>query len=130
MLSFIYVWNLGDGFDNITEKGGDDTIRFGEGISFDDLTFKKDGSYLRINVNGDSNQGIRASGHFNKDANKIERLEFADGMSIDISSYANADQLIQAMSSFSASLGASLLMNTEELNVVDNVITGNYKNVA
>lgn len=37
----IYVYNLGDNFDTINESGGTDKILFGEGISFNDLTFMR-----------------------------------------------------------------------------------------
>ena len=45
-----YIWNLGDGFDTIYDynRGNtdNDTIKFGEGISFEDLSFERDGNSL------------------------------------------------------------------------------------
>ena len=99
-----YVYNLGDGFDTITDTGGDDKIVFGEGISQSDLSFEKIGNNLKISVNGKDDKGIQINDHFRYDSSKVETIEFHDGSTLDIS---NADQLIQAMNSFSISNSAS-----------------------
>ena len=100
----IYVYNLGDGFDTIIETGGNDKIVFGEGISQSDLAFEQIGNNLKISVNGNEVKGIQINNHFQNDASKVETIEFHDGSTLDIS---NADQLIQAMNSFSISNSAS-----------------------
>lgn len=99
-----YIYNLGDGFDSISDGGGDDKIVFGEGINPGDLSFKRNENNLSISINGNEEQGIEISNHFGSDSNKIETIEFYDGSTLDIS---NADQLIQAMNSFSISNSAS-----------------------
>ena len=99
-----YVYNLGDGFDTITDTGGDDKIVFGEGISQSDLSFEQIGNDLKISVNGKDDKGIQINDHFRYDDSKVETIEFHDGSTLDIS---NADQLIQAMSSFNISNSAS-----------------------
>ncbi len=99
-----YVYNLGDGFDTITDTGGDDKIVFGEGISQSDLSFEQIGNDLKISVNGKDDKGIQINDHFRYDSSKVETIEFHDGSTLDIS---NADQLIQAMNSFSISNSAS-----------------------
>ena len=99
-----YIYNLGDGFDSISDGGGDDKIVFGEGINPGDLSFKRNENNLSISINGNEEQGIEISNHFSSDSNKIETIEFHDGSTLDIS---NADQLIQAMNSFSISNSAS-----------------------
>ena len=99
-----YVYNLGDGFDTISESGGDDKIVFGEGISQSDLSFEKIGNNLKISINGDEIKGIQINNQFGSSSNKVETIEFHDGSTLDIS---NADQLIQAMNSFSISNSAS-----------------------
>ena len=99
-----YIYNLGDGFDTITEAGGNDKIVFGEGISQSDLSFEKIGNNLKISINGDEIKGIQINDHFRYDSSKVETIEFHDGSTLDIS---NADQLIQAMNSFSVSNSAS-----------------------
>ncbi len=96
-----YVWNLGDGFDRITDSGissNNDRIRFGEGITLDDLSFRNDNGSLIINVDGDETQGMMVKNHFSGSNNKIEYLEFANGSEVSVD---NALQLVQALSSFS-----------------------------
>ncbi len=106
-----YMWNLGDGFDHLSEYidasnagGGNDKIIFGPGITAQDLTFRQDYNDLIINVKGDETQGMSIQWHFNGENNQIETIEFADGSTMDIS---NADQLIQAMNGFSVGSSAS-----------------------
>ena len=100
----IYIYNLGDGFDTISETGGNDKIVFGKGISQSDLSFEQIGNDLKISVNGKDDKGIQINNHFQNDASKVETIEFYDGSTLNIS---NADQLIQAMNSFSVSNSAS-----------------------
>ena len=99
-----YVYNLGDGFDIINESGGNDKIVFGEGISQSDLSFEQIGNNLKISINGDEIKGIQINNHFRYESSKVETIEFHDGSTLNIS---NADQLIQAMNSFSLSNSAS-----------------------
>ena len=100
-----YVYNLGDGFDHINDAGGVDSIHFGEGITRSDLTLFDDNGSLRVTIKGDSEQGMLINKHFSDTNYKIESFQFADGSSINIGS---ADQLIQAMNSFSISNSASM----------------------
>ena len=80
-----YIWNLGDGFDTITDEHGEfDIISFGENIAYEDLTFSRVGDDLHINVNANSNQGMKIVDFYKYDANKIEYLEFSDGSLYDI----------------------------------------------
>ena len=99
-----YIYNLGDGFDTISESGGNDKIVFGEGISQNNLSFEQIGNHLKISINGEDNKGIQINNQFDSASNKVETIEFHDGSTLDIS---NADQLIQAMNSFSISNSAS-----------------------
>ncbi|ABK99976.1 calcium-binding protein [Pelobacter propionicus] len=73
-----YVFNLGDGRDVITEGGGSlDTIRFGEGIAPDDLTFNRSGYDLVLSINGSDQVTVQNWGN-NVNA-RIEQIEFFDG---------------------------------------------------
>ena len=99
-----YIWNLGDGLDMVKDITGEDKIVFGEGITRDDLSFEQVGNDLKILVNGDNSAGVQIQYHFANDMFKVESVEFADGSMLDIG---NADQLIQAMNSFSSSNSAS-----------------------
>ena len=78
-----YIWNLGDGFDTITDNDGVDKIVFGENITFDNLVFRKEGTGLLINVNNERFQGILINRYF-EDGYNIEKMEFADGSVIDL----------------------------------------------
>lgn len=99
-----YIYNLGDGFDTISDTGGNDKIVFGEGISQNNLSFEKIGNNLKISINGDEIKGLQINNQFSSSSYKVETIEFHDGSTLDIS---NADQLIQAMNSFSISNSAS-----------------------
>ncbi len=73
-----YVFNLGDGRDVITEGGGSlDTIRFGEGIAPDALTFSRSGYDLVLSINGSDQVTVQNWGN-NVNA-RIEQIEFFDG---------------------------------------------------
>lgn len=80
-----YIWNLGDGLDTIEDYQGSstdgrmDSVSFGQGISFEDLTFECSGSDLIIYVKGDRTQGVILRNQFNSDYYRIEYLELADG---------------------------------------------------
>ena len=99
----IYVYNMGDGFDNISDEGGNDKIVLGSGIYQNDLVFHREDNNLKITMKNNENAGILLNNQFYEN-NKIETIEFHDGTTLDIS---NAEQLIQAMSTFSAIQGAS-----------------------
>ncbi len=85
-----YIYNLGDGYDNISDVGGNDTLRFGAGISLDSVDFEDRNKDLYINIynNGQKVGSICISKYFKNDARKIENIEFADGTIItDVTPY-------------------------------------------
>ena len=115
----IYLYNLGDGLDTIydgaSSKEEGDIIRFGEGISLDDITFETDGSNLKMILNGDETQGLILRSFFNTydDNAKNKVLEFADGTKINLltnppslSSQNASDLLTQALNTFGADSGS------------------------
>ena len=79
-------------------------IRLSLGKVLARVSFEKIGNNLKISINGDEIKGIQINDHFRYDSSKVETIEFHDGSTLDIS---NADQLIQAMNSFSISNSAS-----------------------
>ena len=87
-----YIWNLGDGFDTITDyvpsstESKQDKIKFGEGISFDDLSFYRNGYDLFIYVKNDFGQGISVKDYFYGSNNEVEYIELADGTTVNIDS--------------------------------------------
>ena len=89
----IYIFNKGDGVDYIEEERGDnDTIQFGEGITLKDLKFFRydsSGKSLYITV-GDNGDAISIKNYFNDgdysrptDTFKVEKILFSDGTTID-----------------------------------------------
>ncbi len=72
------IWNLGDDMDTVTFSDVDH-LKFGEGITFEDLTFYAEGNNLRIVVKGDMTQGVICRDYFYSNNNKPENIIFADG---------------------------------------------------
>ena len=80
-----YIYNLGDGADIINEYKGKDKIVFGTGISYDNLTFTRDGNNLVIKINNDIYQSITINKFYENVDYQVESLEFSDGSSLNIS---------------------------------------------
>lgn len=68
------------------------------------MSFEQIGNNLKISINGKDDKGIQINDHFRYDSSKVETIEFHDGSTLDIS---NANQLLQAINSFSVSNSAS-----------------------
>lgn len=79
-----YIWNLGDGMDRIEDMHGNTTIQFGEGITRDMVTFRSDGEYFEILVDGDVSQGIRRYQWYLSDLDKPWQLKFSDGSTMNL----------------------------------------------
>ena len=68
-----YIYNVGDGLDTIFDyqnssvESRNDKIKFGENISFEDLTFRREGNNLVITLFNDCTQGIIVKDHFYDD---------------------------------------------------------------
>ena len=77
-----YLFARGDGQDSIEEydlgSGGQDIIRFAADIQPGEVELSRDSSSLFIKVLGTEDQ-ITVSGFFDSPAQRIERVEFADG---------------------------------------------------
>ena len=109
-----YYFNLGDGKDTITDTtfsfcswrgsvdGGDDTIRFGEGIDKEDVTFLMQCGNLSIKYGDEESVVIVGQGN---DAGAIERFELSDGsfMTSD-----DVENIIQQMSAYAKDHGMHL----------------------
>lgn len=89
-----YIFNKGDDNDTVTDNGGADTIKFGEGISKEDLivkrvarmnndTKRKEYSDIAISFKNSPNDSITMQNvidsNKNRDNNIIENFEFANG---------------------------------------------------
>ena len=90
----IYTFNKGDGIDTVYDTGGADTIKFGEGISKEDLIVSKinDGWWdntfdMVIRFKGREGdmltiKDVYADAQTHSTNNAIERFEFSDGSTI------------------------------------------------
>ena len=76
-----YVFNRGDGIDTIEEyddeKDRIDTLKFGEGISKEDLTFMYNGSNLSIKYG--NNDTVTVNNHVNNAVYQIDKIELGNG---------------------------------------------------
>jgi len=81
-----YLFFLGQGDDVVIEKGGNDKILFGPGITANDLNFIRVGTYdLTIQIDPTVGYGsLTIQGHFS--GGLIETLEFDDGSTLDLNS--------------------------------------------
>lgn len=84
----VYQFNLGDGKDIIFEldymTGNVDTLRFGAGITANDVTVTQNGYDMVFSINGTTDQ-IVVQNWGGGIAYQVERLEFADGSTLDSS---------------------------------------------
>lgn len=75
-----YVYDLGDGQDRIYDnKSGEfgDTLQFGEGITAKDISVKRSGNDLVMNMSDGGN--ITVESYFSGSDYKIENFQFVDG---------------------------------------------------
>jgi len=81
--SDIYIFNKGDGQDEIIEwldePNKTNIVKFGESITKDDISFKREGEDLIVEIK-DSSDRIKIFGWFvGENSPKIDRFEFSDG---------------------------------------------------
>jgi len=82
----VYIYNNSFDNDKIQETGGNDVLRFGDGLTQGDVNFERSGGNLLINTNGIGNQ-INLQGFFRRadydreyaSQYRIESFEFSDG---------------------------------------------------
>ena len=85
-----YIFNVGDGWDWITDEGGSDRILFGPTVSLDKTEFRRIDNNLQIVVNdGTTWSGIFINDQFDPNKSRtIEKFEFSDGTVItDLTNY-------------------------------------------
>ena len=76
-----FIFNLGDGNDVIHNRGGNDTIKFGAGITLDNIKFHGEGVDLFITFSN-SEDSIQIKSFINSSSYRIENFEFSDGTTI------------------------------------------------
>lgn len=95
----LYVYYRGDGQDTITDTGGTDDIIFGEGITADQVGFKRSGTYVTVVIYGEGDEDNTFSYEFDDyiimtdwgsdTQNRIGDLRFWDGSVIRVVNYDN-----------------------------------------
>jgi len=92
----IYVFNKGDGQDEIADIdtgmiGKNNVLKFGDGITKNDLIFSYLGNDLVIQIKNSADK-ITIKNHFNTEdtCNKIETFKFSDGSTLNYSNIENA----------------------------------------
>lgn len=80
-----YLFGRGDGQDNIEEAYGQVSGRllFKEGISRDDITYRREGGQLIFAIKG-SNDQIAINNWFGDSPSKLQSVAFADGSTLDL----------------------------------------------
>lgn len=77
-----YVFNIGDGYDTITDPSGSDTLVFGFGIRPSDIAITRGSTAFSLTIIG-TGERILLSGQFTDDGARastgIDRVEFEDG---------------------------------------------------
>ncbi len=91
-----YLFGFGDGHDTIEDRvwsfESNDTIRFKEGVTAENVSFQAYGDGLKV-ILGDGSDTITISHWFWTDQYKIERFEFSDGTVLD-SAWVNANLIV------------------------------------
>ena len=80
-----YIFNIGDGNDIINEQGqnsSNDTVRFGEGITLDDITISRSISDMVISYS--ENDSVTLSNVYSNSKYWVNNIEFADGTRLSI----------------------------------------------
>ncbi len=82
----VYTFGIGYGEDTISDsditEGNIDTLKFGEGISKEDITMVRNGYNLEITINGQSDK-LTIEGYYSNESNRIERFMLYDGTLVD-----------------------------------------------
>ncbi|WP_305883554.1 calcium-binding protein, partial [Chromobacterium sp. S0633] len=91
-----YQFERGDGQDGITDTGGQDVLKFGQGVNADQLWFKRQGASLEVSVIGTEDK-VSINNWFGNAANQIETLQSGDGKALAAS---QVQALVNAMAAF------------------------------
>ena len=121
-----YVFNLGDGRDTIVEtstySGAIDVLVFGEGISADQLWFRRAGADLEVSIIG-TNDSATVKNWYSGTAYQVEQFKTADGSTL-LSGQVNA--LVSAMASFSPPAADQTYLPPDYANALNSVIAANW----
>jgi Ca2+-binding RTX toxin-like protein len=74
-----YLFFKGDGIDTIYDSQGNDKLKFGEGITLKDLTFKQLHQNLAIYIDDKQDGKVEFTDWMNSSKFQAEKIEFSDG---------------------------------------------------
>ena len=106
-----YIFNLGDGADTISESGGVDTIKFGEGISKEEITFKRISNDLVLKYGAD--ESVKINSYFSNNNYKVEKVELDSGEFITSS---QIDKIIEQVNTYAKDNGITSFTNDDMRN--------------
>ncbi|HET6160197.1 MAG TPA: cadherin domain-containing protein [Dongiaceae bacterium] len=124
-----YLFRLGSGSDLISNGDTDlgaDKILFGSGIAEDQLWFAQSGSDLVVTVLGGSDRAT-LQGWYSSSANQLDHFELTDGSSL---AAAQVQQLVAAMSGFSAPPASLSDLTLAQQQSVESVIAANWRSAS
>jgi Ca2+-binding RTX toxin-like protein len=123
-----YLFGRGDGQDSLNNYSGSyatetDVLKFKEGITADQLWFKRNGLNLDISIIGTEDK-ISISGWFVGDAYHVDQCQLANGQKL-LESQVN--HLVNAMASFTPPAAGQTTLPQNVLDVLQPVIAASWK---
>ena len=121
------LFNPGDGWDTLIQQGKeheDNDIRFGSGITQQNLWFSRSGDDLTINVLN-SQDGMTIEDWFTTKHKPIEEFQTSNGAELEAKQVA---LLVQAMAAFTPTPGSGTPLPTEMPNELQAVLAGAWEN--
>ena len=115
-----YIYNLGDGNDTIVEFGtntAEDKIIFGSSIKQVDVSFEKSGTDLTFNIKNKA--AITVKDWFSGTAHYIEKAQFSDGSSWDLSKIQINETIGSTASALTGWIGDDTLTGDTRANTLD-----------
>jgi Ca2+-binding RTX toxin-like protein len=121
-----YRFGLGSGSDVIsnadTDLGADELV-FGAGVAEDQLWFAQSGNDLVVSVLGTTDRAT-LQGWYSSAGNQLDHLELSDGTTL---AAAQVQQLVSAMSAFSAPPASIADLTLAQQQSVESVIAANWR---
>lgn len=106
-----YIFNLGDGADTIEDYAGTDTIKFGEGITKEEITFKRISNDLVLKYGAD--ESVKINSYYSSNSYKIEKVELDNGEFITSS---QIDKIIEQVNTYAKDNGITSFTNDDMRN--------------
>ncbi|GAD62885.1 calcium-binding protein, partial [Aquipseudomonas alcaligenes] len=122
-----YRFGLGDGQDSISNNDGAagsiDTLQFMEGVSIEQLWFRKSGSSLEVSVIG-TNDKVTVGSWYSGSTYHLDQFKTADGKTLLDGQVQN---LVNAMASFGVPAGGEGNLTADQRQQLDVVIAANWQ---